>query len=294
MKYLTLLFSLWLTGVASAQLDVRLEFKRRTYMRGEPIEAKVSIRNLSGHDVTLSDEGINQWFGFEVIRGSDTPVGPVDPNYENQPVTILNGESVTRSVDILQLYPVDEYGAYKVRAAIYFHETKKYLSSDQTIIEISDGRKMWSQTVGVPSGTEGEGKLRQFSLLSFQTPKDLQLYCRVVDEETGTILATYPIGRILTGAKPMVEFDDNNTLYSFHMTGPSLYALSKIGVNGEWLGQALYNSPKGRATVRKKPGGTMVVVGATRDRTKDAAAAGGPPVPKLSDAPPVAVPVPRQ
>jgi hypothetical protein len=218
----------------------------------------------------------------------------VNPEYKNQPVTILNGESVTRSVDLLQLYPVDEYGSYKVRAAIYYQETKKYLSSDQTIIEISDGRKMWSQTVGVPSGKEGDGQLRQFSLLSFQTPKELQLYCRVVDEQTGTNLATFPLGRILTGAKPMVEFNDDNTLFAFHMTGPNVYALSKIGVNGEWLGQTLYNAPKGRATVRKKAGGTMVVVGATRDRTKDAQAAGGPPVPKLSDAPPVAVPVPRQ
>jgi hypothetical protein len=294
MKYLTLLLSLWLTGIASAQLEVSMEFKRRTFMRGEPIEAKVSIRNLSGHDVTLADEGGTQWFGFEVMRGIDKPIGPVDLNYRNAPVTILSGESVERKVDLLQLYPVDEYGAYKVRAAIYFGETKKYISSDRTVIEISDGRKMWSQTVGVPAGKEGEGQLREFSLLSFQTPKELQLYCRVVDEGTGTILATYPIGRILTGAKPMVEFNDDNTLYAFHMTGPSLYALSKIGVNGEWLGQSLYNAPRGRATVRKKPGGTMVVVGATRDRTKDNVAAGAPVVPKLSDAPPVALPVPRQ
>ena len=91
----------------------------------------------------------------------------------------------------------------------------------------------------------------------------------------------------------MVEFNDDHTLYAFHMTAPSQYALSKIGVNGEWLGQTLYNSPTGRATVRKKSTGTMVVVGATRDRTQDPAPAGAPPVPKLSDAPPVALPVKR-
>ena len=91
----------------------------------------------------------------------------------------------------------------------------------------------------------------------------------------------------------MVEFSDDNTLYAFHMTGPSMYALSKIGVNGEWMGQTLWNSPKGRATVRKKNTGTMVVVGATRDRSRDASEAGAPPVPKLSDGPPVAIPVKR-
>ena len=293
MKLLCILLSFAFAGIACAQIEVGVEFKRRTFLRGEPIEAKVSVRNLSGHDITLRDVPPHQWFGFEVIRGTDTPVPPNDPNYRNENVSILSGETVARSVDILRLYPVNEYGTYKVRAAIYFHETGKYYASETVPLEVSDGRKVWSQTVGVPDGKEGAGELRQFALLTFQTPKELQLYSRVTDESTGTILATYPLGRILGGAKPMIEFSDDNTLYAFHMTGPSVYALSKIGVNGEWLGQTLWNSPKGRATVRKKNTGTMVVVGATRDRTQEADAAGGPPVPKLSDAPPVAIPVKR-
>ncbi len=293
MKLLCILFSFAFASIACAQIEVGVEFKRRTFLRGEPIEAKVSVRNLSGHDISLRDVPPHQWFGFEIIRGSDTPVPPNDPNYTNENFSILSGETVSRSVDVLRLFPVNEFGTYKIRAAVYFHETGKYYASETVPVEISDGRKVWSQTVGVPDGKEGAGELRQFTLLTFQTPKELQLYSRVTDESTGTILATYPLGRILGGAKPMIEFSDDNTLYAFHMTGPSLYALSKIGVNGEWMGQTLWNSPKGRATVRKKNTGTMVVVGATRDRTQDAAAAGAPPVPKLSDGPPVAIPVKR-
>lgn len=291
MKALWFLFTLLLAGVAQAQLDVSLEFKRKTFIRGEPVEAKVSIRNLSGHDVTLRDVQAHQWFGFEVLRSDTTPVPPNDQNYKNEPLTILNGETVSRTVDILRLFPINEFGTHKVRAAIYFHESSKYHASEQMAVDISDGRKVWSQTIGVPDGKDGAGELRQMSLLTFQTPKELMLYSRVTDETTGTILATYPLGRILTGAKPMVEFSDDNTLYAFHMTAPNLYALSKIGVNAEWMGQSLWAAPKGRATVRKKPDGRMVVVGATRDKTQEPAAAGAPPVPKLSDAPPVAIPV---
>ena len=293
MKYLALILSLCLATLAQAQIDVGLELKRRTFLRGESIEAKVLIRNLSGHDVTLRDVGLEKWFGFEVMRG-DAPVGPLNRDYANEPLTILAGETVSRDVDLLRLYPVNEYGPYRIRAAVYFHETRKYHASEQIALEVSDGRKVWGQTVGVPDGKENAGELRHFALLTFQQPKELTLYCRVTDEASGTILATYPIGRILGGAKPMVEFSDENTLHAFHMTGPSLYALSKIGVNGEWLGQTLWHSPKGRATVRKKPNGIMVVVGATRDRSGDAkTASAAAPVPKLSDAPPVAVPVTR-
>jgi hypothetical protein len=293
MRTLCILFSLLLGSIAFAQVEVGLEFKRRTYLRGEPIEAKVSIRNLAGHDITLKDVPPHQWFGFEVIRGADSPLAPNDPNYRNEPLTIVAGETLTRTVDVLRLFPVNEFGTHKIRAAVYFHETQKYYPSETAVLEISDGRKMWGQTVGVPAGKDGDGELRHFALLSFQTPKELQLYARVTDETTGTILATYPLGRILGGAKPMIEFNDANTLYAFHMTGPSVYALSRIGVNGEWLGQTLYTAPKGRATVRKKPDGTMVVVGAKLDRSRDPAPAGAPPVPKLSDAPPVAIPVTR-
>lgn len=290
MKALSFLFALLLTGIAQAQIDVGMELKRKTFLRGEPIEAKVSIRNMSGHDITLHDVPGNHWFSFEIMATGDTPVAPLNRNYRNEPVTILSGETVTRSVDILRLFPVNEFGTYKVRAAVYFDETSKYYASRQDAIDVSDGRVMWSKTVGVPTGKEGQGELRTISLLSFQTPKELTLYGRVTDDQGGMILATYPLGRILAGATPMVEFNDDNTLYAFHMTGPNLYALSKIGVNGEWLGQTIWAAPKGRATVRRKPDGTMVVIGATRDRSHDAGAPEAPPVPKLSDAPPIAVP----
>ena len=106
------------------------------------------------------------------------------------------------------------------------------------------------------------------------------------------ILATYPLGRILGGAMPMSEFNNDNTIFVMHMNSPSQYALSRVGINGEWYGQTLYASATGRATVRKKPDGTMVVVGATRIR--DAAPGPGLPVPKLSDKPPVALPVAKK
>jgi hypothetical protein len=285
--------SLFACSAAQAQLDVTLEVPRRIFVRGEAVEAKVSIRNLSGRDLTLSDLPNNQWFGFEVLRNGDTPVGPINPKYHNAPVVIPAGDSLTRTVDLAQLYPVEQLGSYKVRATINVAEMKKLSLSPTANIDISDGRQVWHQTVGVPSGMAGEGEMRHMALLSFQAGKELTLYCRVTDETTGGTLATYPLGRVLGGAKPMVEFSNDNTLYAFHMTAPSQYALTKIGVNGEWLGQYLYDSPSGRATVRKRPDGTMVVAGATRIPDPEKKTPGALPVPKLSDGPPVAVPVNR-
>ena len=139
----------------------------------------------------------------------------------------------------------------------------------------------------VPNGKEGAGEYRSLTLLSFQTPNQLTLYVRVEDVATGTLFGTYPMGRLIAGSTPIGEFDNENTLHVFHMTGPSQYMLTKIGVNGEWLGQSLWNAPRGRAVVRKKADGTMVVVGATREKP---AAATALPVPKISDRPPASPP----
>ncbi len=267
---------------AFAQLDVGIELQRRMFLRGESIEAKVTIRNLSGHDIVLRDTDTDRWFGFEVMRGLDTPIGPIEANYQNPGQPILAGETVERTVDLLKLFPINELGAYSVRATIFFPEMKKYIVSPQAKIDISDGKILFSKTVGVPNGREGAGEMRDISLIQFQTPKFMGLYGRVEDHASDSVLATFPLGRIVGGAHPICEFSEDNTLYALHMNGPSQYALSKIGVNGEWLGQSVWISPTGRAAVRKKPDGTMVVVGASRNREPEA---GAPPVPKLSDRP---------
>jgi hypothetical protein len=277
-----------LTALASgahAQLAVTLDLERTLYLRGEPIEATVRIRNLAGKDVMLRDLPGHQWFGFQVERGADNPIGPYDPNYQNPVANILAGETVERKVSLLKLYPINELGSYKVQAAIYFPETKKYMVSEKLPVEITEGKNIWSQTVGVPPDKDGGGTFREMELLSFQLPKERALYVRVTEQDTGDILGTYPLGQMLVGMNPATEFDDQNTLHVFHMVGPNTYWLSKIGVNGEWLGQTIWNSAKGRASLRKKPDGSLVIAGASRKQER----AGAPPIPKLSDRP-VAIP----
>ena len=280
---LALVFTLCSLVSAHAQIEVSVELPRRAYLRGESIDLKVTIRNLSGHDLVFSDADGRRWFGFEVVRGRDTPLGPLDPNYANPPTTILAGESVERTVDLLRLFPINEHDSYKIRAAIYSAEFKKFFTSDEGNVDISEGKILWRQTAGVPEGKEAAGELREFSLVLFQKPKSLELYVRVEDETTRNCLATYPVGKMIAGSTPVTELSSENTLYVLHMNAPSQYALSKVGINGEWMGQSLWASSTGRAVVRRKPSGDMVIVGAQRIR--EATAAGAAIIPKLSDRP---------
>ena len=283
MNRLTLsILLLGMLSAASAQIDVGIEMKRNIFIRGEPVEATVTVRNLAGKDVMLSDAEGNRWFGFEIIKGGDTPIGPFSGEYKNAPQVLLSGATMRRTVDLLRLYPINEFGTYTVRAAIYFQEAGKYITSGALKVDISEGRKLWSQTVGVPAAKDGAGDYHTMSLLTFPHPKEMILYARIEDEKTRTIFSTYPLGRMVSGTTPGHEFDRENTLYVLHMSSPAIYSLSKIGVNGEWLGQTLYESSKGRPYLRATADGSMNIGGATRwvERKQT-----GPEVPRLSDRP---------
>lgn len=285
MKYLLAILFLASGFQVHAQIEVNLDIKRRLWVRHEPMEANVSITNNSGHELLLEDLEGRPWFSFEVMKDGNTPVAPFDADYHLDPLLLPAGQTMKRSVNLTNLYPMNSYATYHIKAVIYLPEAKKYFSSNLVKTEITDGKKIWSQTVGVPDGQEGAGSLRQYTLMTFQQgDKGLTVYVRVEDDETHSILATYPVGRVVSGSTPTGVLGPDNTLHIFHMTAPNTYMLTKIGVDGDWQGQSTWISAEGRAAVRKKEDGTMVVVGAKREAVLTE---NDKPVPKLSDRPAV-------
>jgi len=268
---------------ASAQIEVSLDIKRRLWVRHEPLEATVSIVNNSGHELMLEDTETQPWFSFEILKDGNTPIAPYEMNYHLDPLLIPPGQAMKRTVNLTNLYPLSSFATYHVRAAIYLPEAKKFFTSNLLKVEITDGKKIWSKKVGVPDGQTGAGSLRTYSIMTFrQDGKGLTAYARVEDDETHSTIATYSLGRVVSGSTPLGELGADNTLHVFHLTAPNTYMLTKIDVDGEWLGQSKWLSAKGRAAVRRKPDGTMVVVGAKREIAQTER---DKPIPKLSDRP---------
>ena len=106
-----LILLLGIQFAAHAQIEVGLDMKRSLFMRGEPIEATVTVRNLAGKDIMLADDGQSRWFGFQIMKGNDTPIGAYSGDYRNAPQMMLSGGSMKRTVDLVKLYPVNEYGS---------------------------------------------------------------------------------------------------------------------------------------------------------------------------------------
>jgi len=270
-----------LASSLQAQVNVNIEVKKRTFIRYEPLFVTVSIANLSGRDLTLED-GETQWFGFTVLQGAtDTVISPRNPDYRLDPRELKIGESVKRTVDLNRLFPLSEYGIHRIRATIYVKELSQFFSSRTANIDITEGRTVWKQVVGVPDTMPNAGGMHEVALLSAQGTSHEYLYCRITNPKTGGVLCMYKVGHLIDHTQFQAQFDATNTLHILHLVGPKTYTLTEIGVNGEMHGQWIYDAPKYKPTLRRDSTGNLDIVGATR-RVETAK---GAPAPKLSDRP---------
>lgn len=268
-----------------SQIQVEMNIPRRLYIAYEPIIITVGITNLTGRDITLQDIDSQKWFSFQVNTADDRIVPPLDLNYKLSPLTIAAGETVKRQLNLTPLYAVHEFGVYHIKASVYFGDARKYYSSTSNSFEVTEGKLVYHQTVGVPEGQEGAGTSREISLLTHRDEKYNILYIRVEDRENGLVYITAPLGRILLSYDPQVALDKKNQIHILHLYGPRAYVYTRIGLNGEWLGQANYNVVKEQPTFKKMPDGSVAVLGGKLD-VPVAQSASAPATPKLSDRPP--------
>jgi len=266
-----------------AQIAVDLNIKRRSFIRYEPIIATVTVTNLAGRDLILRD-GEAQWFGFQVLTAANLPVPPRNPSYHLDSLELKAGTTVKRTVNLNTLFALNEFGIYRIRAQIFSDEMNKFFSSRPTNVEISDAQVMWQQTVGVPEDKEGGGSMRTVSLLMWQGPEHQHLYCRIEDRNAGVVYCTTELGHVVANSQPEVQFDLENNFYVLNYIAPKMYALYKVGLNGEFLGETKYAAPKSRPRFRRLADGTLQIVGGQRQVAQTTAAQAPPP--KLSDRPP--------
>ena len=268
---------------ARAQIAVSLTLKRHFYLAHEPVVATVTLTNMSGRDLVLEDSPEFQWFAFEITGPDNIAVSPRNPDYHFDALPMRSGETVRKTVNLNELYALGETGTHQIRATIYYAPMQRYFVSKPVPMEETDGKVLWRQTAGVPDGMRNAGRFHTFTLLSHQQDNYRYLYVRVEDRDDATVFCTTQLGRMVDAAPTQADFDAGNNLYILQLTGLRAYTLTKIGANGEFMGQTPYSAPKTRPTLRKLSDGTLQIIGGRKD-SPVAQAPAGPPT-KLSDRP---------
>ena len=267
-----------------AQIQVDLKFKRLQYIAHEPVFATVKISNLSGRDIDLHDDNGQSWFGFEVNADEGRLLAPFRTAAPEPALHVEAGKTVTRKVNLAPLFPVADFGAYHVRANVYFPDLNKFFYSTTKVFQITDARPVWQKTVGVPDGMPGAGEVRTYSLLSNRFVDYTGLYVRVENRNTGVVYTTYSLGHLIANEEPQAEIDRSNQLHVLHCAAPRTWAYSHVGLNGELLAHSTFLESKTRPRLRHNADGVVAVNGGMLDVPVAASKRG--PAPKLSDRPP--------
>lgn len=251
---------------AKAQIQISVSLSRSIYMVYEPIILTVSIHNLTGAPLLLQDDPRHRWFDVQVETVDGRPLPPRGTLPENPPATIAVGQTVKRSINLTPLFPITEFGGYRVRAVVYLPELGRYFESNQPGFEITEGRKLWDQTVGVPPDSGLDGKTRTYTLLAHRLPQSTRLYLRVADPERGVIYCTTQLGRFLSFGPPEVLVDSTNQIHILHNLAPKEYLYSHFDLNGKVQKQQAYQDFGSRpALVRTTDGGVNVLGGTPFD-----------------------------
>jgi hypothetical protein len=245
---------------AAAQVRVDISFKRKLYVMYEPLIATVTINNLSGRPLLLENSDHHRWFGFNIETGDGRIIPPIVPDYALAPAAVGPGEKLTRSVNITPLFPLHEFGLYRIKATVYAEAFGRYFSSPPLAVEITEGRPIWQEVVGLP-GAEGAPQLRTITLLSHKLSRSTRLYVRIEDRERGHVYATHQLGPFLTFGRPEVMLDVDNQIHILQNSSPKQFLYTHLGLGGEVLGQQAYREAGTRPRLAKQAGGAVAVVG---------------------------------
>lgn len=266
MRILAALF-LFIGVVSNAlgQLEVGLNLKRVQYVAHEPVIATVRITNRTGRPIEFQNGKGQPWFGFEITARDSQILAPMRAKPQEPSLHLEPGEMVTRKVNLTSLFPVQDVGAYHVRANVYFGDLNRFFSSATKVFQVAEGRLIWQKTIGVPEGEEGAGEVRTYSLLSYRFPDHTSIYARVENRERGVVYATYSLGRLIAYDDPQTELDPDNQLHVLHCAAPRSWAYSHIDVNGQLLGHSMFVETKTRPRLRQAANGKIEVKGGQRD-----------------------------
>jgi hypothetical protein len=245
---------------ARAQLTVTMQPSKKLYVAHEPIAVDVAITNRAGRDIVLAGRG-TPWLSFSVTDSNGNLVSPSGPN-QFEPVMVPAGQMLSRRIAVNGIYPMGQKGLYRVSASVYFPQLDRYFQSQPVTIQVSDGRELWRQVVGVPAGREGEGTYRRYSLLSFNTGSERHLYVRVQNDRSGAVLATFSLGQFIAIRDPEWTIDRENRLHVLHLGAPRTYAHTVVDVDGEIVSRTVYREEAaGRPQLAPSGDGDVVVVG---------------------------------
>lgn len=238
-----------------AQLDLRLETPKSSYLQYASIPVTVKLKNLGAQDLVLEDQAGQPWLEM-IVQSTDGLLLKSDRPFLSPPVTLASGEARTLPLDLAPHFLVREPGGYLVRGSVRLPSGQTLLTEPLTFL-VGRGEVIWTTP-------RGEGKDRRvFSLLKFYEDPNLGLYLRVELPEQNQVFPARRLGPFLPLGKPVAEFDIKNHLHLLYVVAPGEYRIAVVNLDGQLLREETRQETTERPSLRRSPDGLVDVQGGT-------------------------------
>ncbi len=253
---------IFVAGDAHAQLQVEFTPVKKVFVAHEAIVGVLRLTNNAGRDIVLgADSKGRSWLDFHVTDTRGHLMAMRADRVDQEPVVLRNNQPYEIQVVVNRNYDMAETGVYRVKPNVYFAPLDRYFSVAPMNIQVTDGSPFFTQAFGVPVGRDGAGTYREYSLITFATQREKELYFRLNDKSTGRALMTYSLGQLLTVQKPVYAIDSINRLHVLYMAAPQAYAHAVIDVDGALLTRDIYYEKDGNRPALVRIGGDLGVQG---------------------------------
>ena len=247
-----------LSSHLQAQISVRVQMEKKTFVSYEHVKAIVSITNRSGRPLRLASTRNRSWIEFDVKRNGKELTASRNSLHGT---TIVNtGATVQSSFDLSQSFGLTTPANYSIKATVHVDEQSAAFRSNNSFFTVNKGLSIFRSRYGDPSDPS---KIREYNVISSQDEKSY-LYIQVREPLKDKILNTYQLGEYLRFRKPQFQVDRHNHLHTLFPFSPDLWAHIQIGPDGQVLGREYVkaaDSTPGLATDRN---GSVVVLGASK------------------------------
>ncbi|MGE9268610.1 MAG: hypothetical protein ACQKBY_10975 [Verrucomicrobiales bacterium] len=238
-----LLLALSLLTPAMAQISVQLQPVRTQYITHEPVNVIVTITNRSGRELFFRSHTKGalavSWLDFKVNDGRGKAMQRLS-NAVFRAASLPPGKSISRSVNLNQIYGLTSSGNYSVSAIIRQGESVDRLSTYQSNTDrfsITDGRVLFRQPFGVPNSPHPK---REYKVLSYNDGDSTSVYVSVLDSQRGTSISTFRLSQALLFRAPQATLDSSNRLHVLYLANPAIYVHATISPDGETLDTKYY------------------------------------------------------